>query len=61
VDGTSLGATSGGGAAVRGVTGRPLPPLLPGEFVASVCGNARKLMRSGSTFCSFVANSEVNG
>src|SRR5690349_9311351 len=62
VDGTSVGATRGGGGAdVRGVIGRPLPPLLPGLFVAGVCGSARKLMRSGSTGCSFVANSEVNG
>lgn len=31
VDGTSVGATSGGAVVFRVVSGRPLPPLFPGD------------------------------
>lgn len=62
VDGTSVGATSGGDGAGRfGVMGRPFPPLFPGDGVVDVWGSARKLIRSGSTACSLLLNSEVNG
>jgi hypothetical protein len=61
VDGTSVGATRGGAVVLRVVSGRPLPPLFPGEFVADDCGSARKLMRSGWMGCSFGPNSDVNG
>ena len=48
LDGTSVGATSGGAGVERSVViGRPFPPLRPGEDGSAVCGSARKLIRSG--------------
>src|SRR5690349_3712014 len=49
VVGTADGATSGGAGFAFGVSGRPLPPLLPGDGVGLTWGSARKLMRSGTT------------
>ena len=60
VVGTSVGATSGG-AGLAVVMGLPFPPLFPGDVFVDDCGSARKLIRSGSTGCSLLANSEVNG
>ena len=45
--GTAVGATSGGAGVEFVVTGRPLPPLLPGDVAALSCGSSRKLIRSG--------------
>src|SRR5215207_7221569 len=44
VVGTEVGATSGGAGVLRVLTGRPFPPLFPGEVVGLSCGSARKLM-----------------
>jgi hypothetical protein len=61
VDGTSDGATIGGAGFEFGVIGRPFPPLFPGVVTSDLCGSARKLIRSGSTDCSLLGNSDVNG
>jgi len=60
-EGTSVGATIGGAGLAPGVSGRALPPLFPGDGVGLACGNARKLIRSGSTGCSFGPKIDVNG
>ena len=60
-DGTSVGATIGGAGLAPGVTGRPFPPLFPGDVVGLSCGKARKLIRSGSTRCSCGPKIDVNG